>query len=167
MDSKRNDGVIAVGLLCVEAGLFGFGHAMSVSPEVSSGNGNPAILLAMLLIFLFVTSVRSVIRFLHRLQVRPPGLTILLLLSGSSVLFGSIYQIHHYRTYRADLIDHLMHREGATRDLEYIRSITSVFDIHMNDQTFNSTTFFIFTCAILLVSSSFLLLHHWWLNVPR
>lgn len=167
MDSKRNDGLIAVGLLCVEAGLFGFGHAMSVSPEVSSGNGNPAILLAMLLIFLFVTSVRSVIRFLHRLQVRPPGLTILLLLSGSSALFGSIYQIHHYRTYRADLIDHLMHREGTTRDLEYIRSITSVFDIHMNDQIFNGTTFFIFTCAIFLVSSLLLLLHHWWLNVPR
>ena len=167
MDSKRNDGLIAVGLLFVEAGLFGFGHAMSVSPEVSSGNGNPAILFALLLIFLFVTSVRSVIRFLHRLQVRPPGLTILLLLSGSSVLFGSIYQIHHYRTYRADLIDHLMHREGMTHDLEYIRSITSVFDIHMNDQIFNGATFFIFTYAILLVSSSFLLLHHWWLNVPR
>ncbi len=167
MDSKRNDGLIAVGLLFVEAGLFGFGHAMSVSPEVSSGNGNPAILLIFVLIPLFVIHVRAVIRFLHRLQVRPPGLAILLLLSGSSVLTGSIYQVHRYRTYRADLIDHLIHQEGMTHDLEYIRSITSAFDIHMNDQTFNSMTFFIFTCAILLVSSSFLLLHYWWLNVPR
>ncbi|WP_025786179.1 hypothetical protein [Sporosarcina sp. D27] len=132
-------------------GVFLLGNQMTPNPGTSSGNGNPALLIAFLLIPAFVFMVFLWVRIFH---VHPFGntaftISILAILVHLSAAF--IYQRYAFIEYRQVIKEALLKIDGVA-DEEYLQSITSGLSIHVNNQYFNLNTYFMFVTFSILIA---------------
>ncbi|MGN7410186.1 hypothetical protein [Sporosarcina sp. SAFN-010] len=132
-------------------GVFLLGNQMTPNPGTSSGNGNPALLIAFMLIPVFVFMVFLWIRIFH---VHPFGntafiISILAILVHLSAAY--IYQRNAFIEYRQVIKDALLKKDGVV-DAEYLQSITTGLSIHVNNQYFNINTYFMFVTLSILIA---------------
>lgn len=132
-------------------GVFLVINQMTPIPGASSGNGNPALLLAWVLLPLFYYMVLFWTRIL-----RVHSINTFFYLGG---LFGIIihqitaftYQKREINEYRQIIKNVLFKRDGIV-DEEYVRTITKGLSIHINNQYFNLNTYFMFVTFSIFVA---------------
>lgn len=128
-----------------------FGHAMTPRLGTSSGNGNPAILLFIPLIILFLLLVYQWIRLFHDVKISIGRLSLLVTALVGYIIAGYVYQLHRLEIYREIQADAFELKNGYI-DWPYIESITSgILSIHMNNQFFNWNTYFMMLAFSLLL----------------
>lgn len=123
--------------------LFMFGNGMTTTPGSSSGNGNPAILLFIPLGILFIVLVVQWFNTIKKKRAHVNATLITILVLVCHFIAGFYYQVASYRKYRDYLAEVYAEQFGSV-DWEYINSITSGLDIHINNQYFNWNTYFLF-----------------------
>ncbi|NOU93269.1 hypothetical protein GC093_08565 [Paenibacillus sp. LMG 31456] len=133
--------------------LFMLGYIMTTTPGRSSGNGNPAILLFIPLVILFVVMLAQWIYVFKDKKISFKTIFIGLLLIMSHFLIGINYQLtslHNYRNFLAQVYE----EKFGHIDWPYINSITTGVTIHVNNQYFNINTYLLFVslsiCIFLL-----------------
>lgn len=136
--------VIKLFLLCISLLVFvlfiGI-NQMTAVPGSSSGNGNPALLLVILVIPLFFVMVWLWQRLIRQYGLRRRAIMIGLFLTFIHILAGIIYQRSALTNYRKVIEAALIERYGYA-DQQYLLDITSGLTIHVNNQYFNVNTFF-------------------------
>ena len=132
-------------------GIFLLSKQMTPIPGTTSGNGNPALFLSLILIPLFVLMVILWIRILNVHSFSNNVLIIGILGIFIHLTVGLLYQRNALIEYRQIIEDALFKKEGVV-DAEYLQSITSLFSIHVNNQYFNLNTFFMFVTFSILVA---------------
>ena len=132
-------------------GVFLLGKQMTPIPGTTSGNGNPALLLLLILIPLFVLMVILWIRIFNVHLFSNNVLIIGILCIFIHLTVGFLYQRNALIEYRQIIKDALLKKEGVV-DAEYLQSITSVLSIHVNNQYYNLNTFFMFITFSILVA---------------
>ncbi|MCI2252795.1 hypothetical protein L2D08_00280 [Domibacillus sp. PGB-M46] len=144
-------------LTLIVFGLFMLGYWMTPAPGASSGNGNPALLILIGLIPLFIVMTVLWWTLLRRcpFQAKTYCISILLLLTHlAAALF---YRHHSLEAYRGVIRQALLNRYG-TWDEQYVQDITTGLSIHINHQNFNVNTFLLFLSAVLLAAIVFRIL---------
>ncbi len=141
-------------------GVFLLVNQMTPFPGTSSGNGNPALLIAWipipLLIFMVILWVR--IFRVHSIRNTVFIISIVGILVHLTVAF--FYQKNELNEYRQVIKDALIKRNGVA-DAEYIQSITSGLSFHVNNQYFNINTYFMFVTFSIFVAIVYTLWDHW------
>lgn len=137
--------------------LFWIGNQMTPAPGASSGNGNPAILLFLLLVPLFLVIVFHWVHLLKVYMVPAAGLIIGILVIAGHHILAFLYQYHRLEEYR-DVIRQVLMDRGGGLDENYVQAITTGMSIHINNQFFNVNTFFMFLTASLLFAVLYVLL---------
>jgi hypothetical protein len=124
-------------------GVFLLVNQMTPNPGTSSGNGNPALLIAWILIPLLIFMV---ILWVRIFRVHSINTTIFIIsIFGILVhLTGAFFfQKNALNEYRQVIQEALIKRNGVA-DADYIQSITSGLSFHVNNQYFNINTYFMF-----------------------
>ncbi|MFJ8511815.1 hypothetical protein [Lysinibacillus xylanilyticus] len=131
-------------------GIFLIVNQVTPSPGDISGNGNPALLIIWILIPLLIFIV---ILWVHIFRMSSISTTVFIISIFGILVHLTVsifYQKNELNEYREIIKIALIKREGVA-NAEYIQSITSGLDIHMNNQNFNINTYFMFvTFSILL-----------------
>ncbi|PAD74703.1 hypothetical protein [Paenibacillus campinasensis] len=130
--------------------IFIFGNSMTTRPGTTSGNGNPAILLFVPLVILFIVLISQWFKVFRHTHVKLKNLIIMTVLLVGHQVIGVYVQIISFRNYR-DFLAEIYAQQYGTVDWEYIHSITSGLSIHINNQYFNVNTYFLFIGLSLLV----------------
>ncbi|ADU29245.1 hypothetical protein [Evansella cellulosilytica] len=118
-------------------------NVMGSSPGDTSGNGNPAIILMMLLVPLFCFFIYFSYKFFTQVTHQSKSLVYMVIAIVAHLLVGLVYQIYAFRNYKK-LLQDVYYEEFLTVDYDYIDQITSFLSIHVNSQYFNINTFFMF-----------------------
>ncbi|MFD2042972.1 hypothetical protein ACFSTA_01470 [Ornithinibacillus salinisoli] len=132
--------------------LFLIANNMTPGPGVTSGNGNPAILMMIPLILLF-----AILVFLWGRILKPyANSSSLILIALFTIVIHWIiaiyFQLGEFNRYKQLLADTYQKDIGFV-DWQYIDSITSSFlSIYVNNQIFNLNTFFMFLTLSLFVA---------------
>lgn len=137
--------------LVLAALLISLGNAMTTTPGRSSGNGNPAIILFVPLMVIFIVLVIQWINLLKDRKLSLRAIIIVLLLIIGHYTLGIYYQFISYRNYRS-LLAQVYADEYGHIDWSYIDSITTGLSIHINNQYFNVNTYFLFVSLSLFLS---------------
>lgn len=149
MRMKRYAGLFINALVCLILVLLG--NAMTPRPGVSSGNGNPAILLLIPLGILFSVLVYQWIRILKNVKMAPSVSSLLIIALAGYIIAGYAYQLHRLDIYREIQAATFESRYGEA-DWAHIESITDgILSIHMNNQFFNWNTYFMMIAFSLLL----------------
>lgn len=128
-----------------------FGHAMTPRLGTSSGNGNPAILLFIPLIILFLLLVYQWIRVFKDAKISLGRLSVFVTALVGYIIAGYVYQLHRLEIYREIQADAFESKFGYI-DWPHIESITSgILSIHMNNQFFNWNTYLMMLAFSLLL----------------
>lgn len=128
-----------------------FGHAMTPRLGTSSGNGNPAIMLLIPLIILFLVMVYQWIRLFQDVRISVGRLSLFVTALVGYIIAGYVYQLHRLEIYREIQADAFESKFGYV-DWSHIESITSgILSIHMNNQFFNWNTYFMMLAFSLLL----------------
>ncbi|WP_050180085.1 hypothetical protein [Domibacillus robiginosus] len=146
--------------LFIVFGLFMVGFRMTPAPGTSSGNGNPALILLIGLIplFLIITVLWwSWLRF-YAIQAKMYLVAAVILIAHLAAAF--FYRHHSLQAHRETIRQALLDRNSRI-DEQYVESITTGLSIHINNQNFNVNTFFMFLSATLLAAILFRLWDCW------
>lgn len=134
--------------------LFLIINKMTVSPGTTSGNGNPALLIAFLLIPLLFLMIILWIRIfkIHFIAMK-------FLMVGMCVIIihwviALTYQMKEFENYREVIKNALIEKDGIVSST-YLHDITSGFSIHVNNQYFNWNTFFMFLTFSIFAASCY------------
>ena len=118
---------------------------------MSSGNGNPAILLFIPLSILFLVLVNQWIRVFKDVKMSLTSLSLLIFTLAGYIIAGYIYQLRRLEIYRQIQAEAFESEYGKV-DWTHIESITSgILSIHMNNQFFNVNTYFMMMAFSLLL----------------
>jgi len=137
-------------------GLFLIGNQMTPVPGTTSGNGNPAMLLAILLIPIFVFMVILWSRIFYVQSFSKTSFIICIFGILTHLTGAFLYQRSNFIEYRQIIKDALLEKDGVV-DSEYLQSITSVLSIHVNNQYFNTNTYFMFITFSILIAIIYIL----------
>lgn len=149
MRMKRYAGLLINALACLI--LVMLGNAMTPGPGVSSGNGNPAILLLIPLSILFLVLVNQWIQLLKKVKMGPSVSSFLIIALAGYIIAGYAYQLYRLDIYRKIQADAFKARYGEV-DWAHIESITTgILSIHMNNQFFNWNTYFMMIAFSLML----------------
>lgn len=116
-------------------------HLMTSKPGSSSGNGNPALLLLMIVVPLFIVMVLLWQRVFRYYKLTKRVVIIGLLFTSLHIIAGILYQRMALANYRGVIEEALIKQYGYA-DQQYLMDITSGLTIHVNNQYFNLNTFF-------------------------
>ncbi|MED3574918.1 hypothetical protein [Cytobacillus praedii] len=132
-------------------GVFLVINQMTPIPGASSGNGNPALLLAWVLLPLLYFLVLLWIRILRMYSINTffslGGLLVIMI----HQITAFSYQKREINEYRQVIKNALFKRYGIV-DEEYVRTITKGMSIHVNNQYFNLNTYFMFVTFSIFVA---------------
>lgn len=135
--------------------LFFFINQMTPHPSQTSGNGNPAIPLIILLFFLFCYLAFLWLKTFNNIIIKRLHLILVMLIITIFWIIGVLYQKAAFIVRRDVLAEAYKVKHGST-DWEYINQITSsILSIHVNNHYFNVVTYFIFISAPLLIAIIF------------
>ncbi|NMO97699.1 hypothetical protein [Paenibacillus lemnae] len=132
--------------------IFKLGHSMTTTPGRPSGNGNPAILLFLPLFIMLIVLIVQWCKVLDHKKFHMRTLIILSVICIAHQVMGVYYQIIRYRSYR-DYLAEVYKQQFGEIDWHYIHSITAGLSIHINNQFFNTNTYFMFVSFSLLIWS--------------
>ncbi|KXH87247.1 hypothetical protein [Sporosarcina sp. HYO08] len=132
--------------------IFSVINKMTVSPGTSSGNGNPALLIAFILIPIFFIMVVLWVSIFKAYAIRRKILISFIVLTATHVVVAFIYQRKELEEYREVIKNALIKKNGFV-NLQYVHDITSGITIHVNNQYFNLSTFFLFLTSTIFVAS--------------
>lgn len=140
-----------IGTTIFTALLFAVGNFFTVSPNSISGNGNPT-----LVIFFVVVPLVPVYIFLwHRLFLKWnltwKHLSTIVVVGILHLVAGLFYQRMKFVEYKEIIRQAVFEREGYA-DIHYVDSITSGITIYVNNQYFNTNTFFMFLTITALLA---------------
>lgn len=147
-------------LVIIVLGLFIMGNLMTVSPGASSGNGNPAHLLLIGIIPLFFVLSFLWISLFQLFSIRTSSYIVGLFAVLFHLTVAFLYQRSELNDYREVIGQALASRNG-TADMIYLKSITSGWTIHVNNQYFNLNTFLMFMTASIFVAIMYCLWDQW------
>ena len=132
-------------------GVFLLINQMTPIPGASSGNGNPALFIAWVLLPFLYFLVLLWIRILRMYSINSffslGGL--LAIIIHQFTAFS--YQKREINEYRQVIKNELFKRYGNV-DEEYVQMITKGLSIHVNNQYFNLNTYFMFVTFSILVA---------------
>lgn len=146
--------LIVVGILAL--GVFLLINQMTPEPGTTSGNGNPALLIALILIPLFIIMVILWVRIFRMRSISTPVYIFGIVGILSHLTIAFMYRQKELNEYREVIKDALISRDGVA-DAEYVQAITSGLSIHINNQNFNINTYFMFVTFSILVAIVYLL----------
>ncbi|MGE7909326.1 hypothetical protein [Lysinibacillus xylanilyticus] len=141
-------------------GIFLIVNQVTPSPGDMSGNGNPALLIIWILIPLLIFIV---ILWVHIFRMSSISTTVFIISIFGILVHLTVsifYQKNELNEYREIIKIALIKREGVA-NAEYIQSITSGLDIHMNNQNFNINTYFMFVTFSILLAIIYTLWNTW------
>ncbi|EZP61330.1 hypothetical protein [Exiguobacterium sp. RIT341] len=147
--------IVLLVLITICAFFFWAGHGFEVSSHQISGNGNPGILFAYIIVFLFPLIVLGIIVLFYLIDARPLSLMTTIILAAIYTYIGYFHQRESYVTYQ-----HLKRQQmiDAGLALDYIDDVLVEFSIYLNSQFFNLNTFLIYICLVLMTASALYLL---------
>lgn len=147
--------IVLLVLITICAFFFWAGHGFEVSSHQISGNGNPGILFAYIIVFLFPLIVLGIIVLFYLIDARPLSLMTTIILAAIYTYIGYFHQRESFVTYQ-----HLKRQQmiDAGLALDYIDDVLVGFSIYLNSQFFNLNTFFMYICSVLLTASLLYLL---------
>lgn len=143
--------------LLVMLALFLLGESMTTTPERSSGNGNPAILLLIPIIILFCILVFQWIKFFKekKLTIRFYSISFVFILTY--LITAINLQAGRFKRYKNHLAE-VNGKQNGNIDWEYINSITDGITMHVNNQYFNLNTYLMTVSISYLIFIIFLFL---------
>lgn len=155
MKRLRQLQIVLLVLMSICNFFFWAGHGFEVSSHQISGNGNPGILFAYIIAFLFPFIVLGTIALFYLIDARPLSLMTTIILSAAYAYIGYFHQRESYVTYQ-----HLKRQQmiDAGLALDYIDDVLVGFSIYLNSQFFNLNTFLIYICLVLMTASALYLL---------
>jgi len=124
---------------------------MTVSPVTISGNGNPALIVVAILLPMFFLMVILWVRILKVHSISKRFYIVGIILTFVHLILAFIYQRISLTNYRDVIKDALIEKNGEVDD-RYVQSITTVLDIHVNNQYFNINTFFMFISLSIFIA---------------
>ncbi|WP_197140877.1 hypothetical protein [Lysinibacillus sphaericus] len=124
---------------------------MTVSPVTISGNGNPALIVVAILLPMFFLMVILWVRILKVHSISKRFYIVGIILTFVHLILAFIYQRISLTNYRDVIKDALIEKNGEVDD-QYVQSITTVLDIHVNNQYFNINTFFMFISLSIFIA---------------
>ncbi|WP_215026775.1 hypothetical protein [Bacillus sp. ISL-39] len=131
--------------------LFFIMNRMTVSPGTTSGNGNPALLIALTLFPIFfllvILWVRVLNFYIFQIKFLIAGMVVIVI----HLIVAFIYQKNELVDYQEVIKNALIAKDGFV-DSQYLHDITSGLSIHVNNQYFNLNTFFMFITLSVLVA---------------
>lgn len=148
--------LIVVSILALGLGIFLLINQMTPEPGTTSGNGNPALLIALILIPLFITMVMLWVRIFRMRSISSPVYIFGIVGILSHLIIAFMYRQKELNEYREVIKDALISREGVA-DAEYVLAITSGLSFHINNQNFNINTYFMFVTFSILVAIVYIL----------
>lgn len=131
--------------------LFYLSNRMTVSPVTISGNGNPALIVVAILLPMFFLMVILWVRILKVHSISKRFYIVGIILTFVHLILAFIYQRISLTNYRDVIKDALIEKNGEVDD-RYVQSITTVLDIHVNNQYFNINTFFMFISLSIFIA---------------
>ncbi|MBG9453794.1 hypothetical protein ABE61_06790 [Lysinibacillus sphaericus] len=131
--------------------LFYLSNRMTVSPVTISGNGNPALIVVAILLPMFFLMVILWVRILKVHSISKRFYIVGIILTFVHLILAFIYQRISLTNYRDVIKDALIEKNGEVDD-QYVQSITTVLDIHVNNQYFNINTFFMFISLSIFIA---------------
>ena len=135
--------------------LFFFINQMTPHPGQTSGNGNPAIPLIILLFLLFCYLVFLWLKTFNNIVIKRLHLIFAMIIIAIFWIIGVLYQKADFLVHRDVLAEAYKVKYGSI-DWEYINQITSsVLSIHLNNHYFNVISYFIFISASLFIAIIF------------
>ncbi|MGX2959602.1 hypothetical protein JNUCC23_10095 [Peribacillus sp. JNUCC 23] len=141
-------------------GVFLLVNQMTPIPGASSGNGNPALLIAWILIPLLILMVLLWVRIFHVHSISNTVFIISIFGILVHLTVAFFYQKNELNEYRQVIKDALIKRNGVA-DTEYIQSITSGLSFQVNNQYFNINTYFMFVTFSIFVAIVYTLWDLW------
>lgn len=132
-------------------------HLMTSKPGSSSGNGNPALLLLMIVVPLFIVMVLLWQRVFRYYKLTKRVVIIGLLFTSLHIIAGILYQRMALANYRGVIEEALIKQYGYA-DQQYLMDITSGLTIHVNNQYFNLNTFFMLVSFSIFIALLWLVL---------
>ena len=138
-------------------GVFLIINQMTPNPGTSSGNGNPALLIAWVLLPFFFVMFFLWVQIFRKHTISTSFQIISI--SGITIhlIVAFLYQRYELNKYKQVIKDALIKRDGGV-DAEYFNAITKGMSIHINNQNFNFNTYFMFISFSILVSIVYLFL---------
>lgn len=121
---------------------------MTVMPGTASENGNPALLIVLILIPLMILMVTLWIRIMKIQFIKVKFLIVI------HWIIAFIYQMREFEDYKEVIKNALLERNGVV-SAEYLDDITSIFSLHVNNQYFNLNTFFMFLTLSIFIAAFF------------
>lgn len=151
MELLKSTKIVLIVVYVVVLVVFLVINQMTPRPGTSSGNGNPALLLACVLLPLFYYIV---ILWIRIFRVHSINIYVFI-----GCMFGIIvhqiiaffYQKSEWNEYRQVIKNAEFKRYGIV-DEEYFHAITNGLSIHGNNQYFNYNTYFMFVTFSLFVA---------------
>ena len=141
-------------------GIFLIVNQMTPTPGTSSGNGNPALLIAWILIPLLIFMVILWVRIFHVNSISTTVFIISIFGILVHLAVAFFYQKNELNEYRHVIKNAFINRDGVA-DPEYIQSITSGLSIHVNNQYFNTNTYFMYVTFSIFVAIVYTLWDIW------
>lgn len=127
---------------------------MTVMPGTASGNGNPALLIVLILIPLMILMVTLWIRIMKIQFIKVKFLIVGMVLIVIHWIIAFIYQMREFEDYKEVIKNALLERNGVV-SAEYLDDITSIFSLNVNNQYFNLNTFFMFLTLSIFIAAFF------------
>jgi hypothetical protein len=147
----RKDKIVLVSFILISLLLFFAANQLTPNPGQSSGNGNPAILILLILLPILCYMVVLLVKLLEIYSIKPSLYLSSIFLIVLHWIVGFLYQHASIVRYREILSEAYNEIHGFV-DWEYILQITSVLSIHVNNQYFNINTYFMFLSLSLLLA---------------
>lgn len=141
-------------------GIFLIVNQMTPNPGDTSGNGNPALLIVWILIPILIFMVILWVRIFRMSSISTTVFIISIFGILVHLTVSIFYQKNELNEYREVIKIALINREGVA-DTQYIQSITSGLDIHVNNQNFNINTYFMFVTFSILLAIVYTLWNTW------
>jgi len=147
-------------LYSITAVVFWAIHQMTPEPGTTSGNGNPGLLLAGLLIPLFIISVVVWVRILRSRTISNRTYVFSIVAVLAHLIFAYLYRLNTLVEYRG-IIEEVLFTKDGTVDIDYVMAITSGLSIHINHLNFSVNTFFMFISFTILIACINVLVQRW------
>lgn len=147
-------------LYSLSAILFWGIHQMTPDPGTTSGNGNPGLLLAGLLIPLFILAVVVWVRIFRSRTISNRTYVFSIVAVLAHLIFAYLYRLNTLVEYRG-IIEEVLFTKDGTVDIDYVMAITSGLSIHINHLNFSVNTFFMFISFTILIACLNVLVQRW------
>ena len=147
----KKTAIILIISIVITAILFAGSHLLTVSPGTISGNGNPTLLVFFVLMPLIPVYIVLWRRFFIYWNLSCKNVAAIFVIGMVHLVAGFLYQRVKFAEYKEVIRQALIERDGSV-DSYYLDSITSGITIHVNNQYFNTNTFFMFLTATILLT---------------